>query len=245
MNNFGKLKEKILKKLTESYSKDDKPEVKKILKLIKENKDFRSLYLFYDGIEELNIPDSMSAELYIESVSNILIEKMSLVKPICKKINEMVSDVEVGENRLYESLDIISEKSNLQNIDKQIKSKKFLIDHLTKDKKSVVKESSIYSENESLLIAVLSNNFNALYDNTLNESEKVELKSILSMSNGDLLDKTTELRESILSSVNLLLKESTDTNLNNKLKTVSDEVSNMDVNKYNYYKMLQLKNGFI
>jgi DNA repair ATPase RecN len=102
MNNFGKIKDKILKKLTESYSKEDKPEVKKILKLIKENKDFRSLYLFYDGIEHLNMLDSTSAELYVESVSKILIEKMSLVKPICKRINEVVSDIQVDDNKLYE-----------------------------------------------------------------------------------------------------------------------------------------------
>lgn len=243
MNNFGKLKEKILKKLTESYSKNNKPEVKKILKLLKENKEFRSLYLFYDGIENLTISDSTSAELYVESVSKILNEKMALVKPICKQINEMVSDVEVLDNVLYESLDVISEKPNLHNINKQIEAKRSIIDHLTKKKKESVNESSIYSKNESLLIAVLSNNFNTLYDHTLNESEKVELKSILSMSNEDLSDKTNELRESIVSSVNLLLKESIDVDVTNKLKTVVDEVSKMDVNKYNYYKMLQLKNG--
>jgi hypothetical protein len=120
-----------------------------------------------------------------------------------------------------------------------------LIDHLTKNKKSVVKEFTMYSENESLLIAVLSNNFNTLYDNTLNESEKVILKNILSMTNDELSNKTNELRESILSIVNSTLKESTDENLTKKLREVVDEVSNMETIKYNYYKMLQLKNGLI
>ena len=45
MNKIGVLKTKILKKLTESYSSQNKSEMKDILKTIKENKDFKELYL--------------------------------------------------------------------------------------------------------------------------------------------------------------------------------------------------------
>ena len=55
MNKFGELKNKMLTKLTESYTKENKTEVKDILKTIKENKDFKEMYLFYEEIESKTI----------------------------------------------------------------------------------------------------------------------------------------------------------------------------------------------
>lgn len=57
MSKIGVLKTKILKKLTESYSNQNKSEMKDILKTIKENKDFKELYLFYEEIEDKYFED--------------------------------------------------------------------------------------------------------------------------------------------------------------------------------------------
>lgn len=243
MNNFGKLKDKILKKLTESYSKGEKKEVQKILKLMKKDKEFKEMYLFYEGIEnlELSIPDS--AQIYVESIEKILIEKQDLIKETCSKIEEFVSDIEVEDNQLYESIDILSEKTKLTNLDKKVLAKKKLIEHLSKKKNKPTNKTSIYSENENLLLAVLTNNFNIVYDNTLNESEKNELKNILSMSDSEITQKTNELKESIIDSVDKLLSESIDKEIENKLLSVKDLVTTMEPSKYNYYRMTQLKDG--
>lgn len=244
MNNFGKLKDKILKKLTESYSKNEKSEIKKILKLIKEDKEFKEMYLFYEGIENLELSLPGSAELYVESIEKILPEKNQLINETYKKINEYVSDVEIEHNELYESLDILSEKTSLSNLDKKVLSKKKLIEHLSKKKeKNEVSVPTVFSENEKLLMSVLSNNFNVLYNNTLNESDREKLKDILSINNEELTVKVNELKESIFNDVEKLLSESTDKDLINKLDVVKNEVKSMDVNKYNYYRMLQLKDG--
>lgn len=246
MNNFGKLKDKILKKLTESYSKNEKSEIKKILKLIKEDKEFKEMYLFYEGIENLELSLPGSAELYVESIEKILPEKNQLINETYKKINEYVSDVEIEHNELYESLDILSEKTSLSNLDKKVLSKKKLIEHLSKKKeKNEVSVPTVFSENEKLLMSVLSNNFNVLYNNTLNESDREKLKDILSINNEELTVKVNELKESIFNDVEKLLSESTDKDLINKLDVVKNEVKSMDVNKYNYYRMLQLKDGLI
>ena len=55
MNSFGKIKSKILHKLGESYVSGNKSEMKSILKTIKENKDFKEMYLFYEEIENKHI----------------------------------------------------------------------------------------------------------------------------------------------------------------------------------------------
>lgn len=244
MNNFGKLKDKILKKLTESYSKNEKSEIKKILKLIKEDKEFKEMYLFYEGIENLELSLPGSAELYVESIEKILPEKTQLINETYKKINKYVSDVEIEHNELYESLDILSEKTSLSNLDKKVLSKKKLIEHLSKKKeKNEVGVPTVFSENEKLLMSVLSNNFNVLYNNTLNESDREKLKEILSINNEELTVKVSELKESIFNDVEKLLSESSDKDLITKLDVVKNEVKSMDVNKYNYYRMLQLKDG--
>ena len=57
MNKFGVIKTKLLNKLTESYAKENKAEIKNILTTIKENKDFKEMYLFYEEIESKTISD--------------------------------------------------------------------------------------------------------------------------------------------------------------------------------------------
>jgi hypothetical protein len=124
-------------------------------------------------------------------------------------------------------------------------AKKKLVEHLTTKKE--IKESQLetYTSNENLLHAVLANNFNVLYTNNLNEEQQEELKTILSISNEDLVSKTTELKESILNKVGSLLSESNDNDLTTKLSKVKDEVQEMDLSKYNYYRLTQLKNGLV
>ena len=79
MSKFGILKTKILKKLTESYSTQNKKEVKDILSTIKENKDFKEMYLFYEEIENKYIEDKEVAQLYVENISPILRQNMEMV----------------------------------------------------------------------------------------------------------------------------------------------------------------------
>ena len=65
MKNFGALKTKLLNKLTESYAKENKAEIKSILSTIKENKEFKEMYLFYEEIENKFFEDKEIAKLYV------------------------------------------------------------------------------------------------------------------------------------------------------------------------------------
>jgi succinate dehydrogenase flavin-adding protein (antitoxin of CptAB toxin-antitoxin module) len=132
----------------------------------------------------------------------------------------------------------------LSNLEKKIVAKKKLIEHLTK-KKSVEKiiESKVYTANENLLHAVLANNFNVLYTNTLSEEQKTELKTILDLNDTDLKTKTTELKESLLDKIGTLINESTDSDMVKKLSSVKDEVLKKETSKLNYYRLTELKNG--
>jgi len=140
----------------------------------------------------------------------------------------------------------LSENDNLLNIDKKISAKKKLIDFLTGKKNKTVNEnkSSIFIKNQNLLHAVLTNNFNTIFDNSLNENEKKELKEIVSLNENELKDKVKNLKESIVSKIDSTILESKDdVELVTKLNNVKTEVMKTETTKYGYYKLKELKNG--
>ena len=245
MNKFGILKTKILKKLTESYSNKNKGEVKDILNTIKENKDFKEMYLFYEEIENKYFDDKEIAKLYVEEIQSVLKDKSDKIASFTKNLNTKLKDVEINENELYSNLDLLVQEENLSNVDKKIIAKKKLVEHLTTKKEIVKKEETQLVENENLLYAVLANNFNVLYNNSLNESQKKELQGILSLTDEDLEVKISDLKESILGQVGSILSESKDNDLTGKLTKVKDEVNEMKPSKFNYYRLVQLKNGLV
>jgi hypothetical protein len=243
MNSFGKIKSKILKKLIESYSTDNKSEMKTIIKSIKNNKDFKELYLFYEEIENKYFEDKELAKLYIQEINTILKNKYNNIAEFCNELDNKMGKIEIEENELYSSIDQLIEDDNLNNIDKKVIAKKKLVDYLTKKKEIKESEKTVHTTNENLLHAVLSNNFNVLYGSTLSEEQKEEFKNIVSMSKDEITEKTKELKESLNSKIDSLLSESTDNEISNKLNKVRDEINNKDESRVNYYRLVELKNG--
>ena len=243
MNKFGVIKTKLLNKLTESYAKENKAEIKNILTTIKENKDFKEMYLFYEEIESKTISDKETAKLYVEGLSSMLNQSKENLNVFCESLNKTLDGTEVVPNEIYEALDTLTESDKLSNIEKKVIAKKKLVEHLTSKKEINESKESTLVPNETLLNAILANNFNVLYSNTLSESQKEELKNILSIPYEDLITKTSELKESIIGQVSTLLSESNDTDLSTKLKAVKDEVTQMYPSRYNYYRLNELKNG--
>ena len=246
MNKFGIVKSKLLTKLTESYANENKAEIKDILTTIKENKDFKEMYLFYEEIENKYIEDKDTARLYVEGLNTYFgqpIGNWGKLNMFCESLHNKLGDVEIVTHDLYEALDVLSEPDKLSNIEKKVTAKKKLVEHLSTKKEIKESKETTLVPNENLLNAVLANNFNVLYSNTLSESEKDELKNILSISHDELITKSNELAESVINQVSALLSESNDTDLSNKLKAVKDEVTQMSPSRYNYFRLNELKNG--
>jgi hypothetical protein len=244
MNNFGKIKSKILKKLTEAYAENTlKQNTKNLFKVIKKNKDFKEMYLFYEEIENKYFEDRDTAKLYVEELSLILKQKASKINAFCEVINMSVYDTQIDENQLYDSIDQLLEEGNLTNIEKKVIAKKKLVEHLTTKKQVQEKAKETYTVNENLLHAVLANNFNILYESSLNDEQKETLKSIISLSDEDVKNKVGEIKESLYNKVNTLLSESTDNSFKDKLTDVKKEMDGMSPTKYNYYRLKELQNG--
>ena len=243
MNKFGQIKSKLLSKLTESYKKEDKNEMKNILSFLKENKEITELYLLYENIENKYFQDKEIANYYVEELSKSLKGKSKSLSDKLKKLNESIGNIETKYLSVYDHIDSLLEEDSLLNIESKVVSKKELVNYLTTKKEVNESKETSYSENEKLLHSVLANNFNVLYSNTLNEEQKNELKNIISLNDEEVQVKTKELKENILNKVKNLISESSDDDLKNKLNKVVDEVNSTTPSKYNFYKLKELENG--
>jgi hypothetical protein len=242
---FGKLKCKILSVLSEEYRNNNKENIGKILKLIKEDKNFKELYLFYEDFEKLSIKEPKQ---YLNNLKDVLSEKFELITETSNKIEKLLpKDIEYEYNSIYEGLDLLSIKFDLNNIVKKHESVDLLENHLITDKEEIIEESNnMYTKNEKLLKTILVNNFNILYENNLDETEKKLFKEIISINESDLKVNFNLLKEDILKKLDNIIKENHDEILNEKIKEVKDEVLlNSKVNKLNYLKLKDLSNDII
>lgn len=246
MSNFGEIKTKLLSKLTESYMSDNKSEIKDLVNKLKSNKNLVEMYMFYEGIENLNISTKDKAKLYVESIEPILIDKMKSIKKDCKEFGKSLKNVVAESNEMYDCLDVLSEENNIHNISKKIESRdKFINLLMTKKETKKVEEPTVHTENHSLLNAVLVNNFNVKFTDFLNEEQKQTFSKIVSMSNEDLSKEMNTLKEDINKKIESLLTESSDDSMNDKLKKVKSDVNESEVTRYNYYKLIELKSGLV
>ena len=163
-----------------------------------------------------------------------------------KEIGKSLKDVVVESNSLYNDLDILSEETNMHNIASKIDARENLMSHLIKEKKKEVFEKpSVQIENHSLLNTVLVNNFNIKYGDFLNEEQKETLHKIVSMTNEELISEMNSVKKELNNKLDSLLKESTEDSVVSKLTNVKSEVEKSEISKFNYYKLIELKNGLI
>jgi hypothetical protein len=241
MATFGNIKNKILVKLTESYGKKDfKNNLNTYFKPITKNDTLKEMYSLYEELEGKTFEDKETATLYVEELSRILKEKTSEIQTDLNQLNESLSNVESKSNDLYESIDSLSTPDNLSNISDKVIAKKYLVEHLTKNKTN---ESLTVDEgvNESLLNSVLVNNFNVSFDKTLNEEEKGRLKNILSLNQEDLETKFEEITESIKGKLDSIVES--DAEFKTKSIEVKTEINEMTQSKYNLYRLEELLNN--
>lgn len=240
MSNFGDVKTKLLVKLTESYTSDKKSDVKELLKQVKSNKNLIEMYLFYEDVENKHIPSIDTAKLFVEQVESLLVQKSKLVNESILNLSESLKGVTPNKNEVYECLDILSEDTTLLNIEKKVIAKEKLLKHLTTSKQTQIEESAPHTDNQSLLNAVLVNNFNTKFTDFMNEEQKETFKKIVSMKDEELSIEMSTLKESMTQKFDTLISEESDSMLIEKLKEAKREVSESTMSKFNYYRLVEL-----
>jgi hypothetical protein len=245
MASFGTIKSKILVKLTESYGGDNfKENLNNVFKPIMNNDSLKELYSLYEEIETMTFEDKETASIYVDEISSILKTRYDQVNDtihvrLLSDINEHLKDVECETNELYEWLDTLSNPDKLGNVSHKVKAKKKLVEHLTTPK--TIEKLTFKSVNEHLLSSVLVNNFNVSYDEKLTENEKERLKTYMSLAGDDLNTKFSELKESVYNKLDTLVENEKD--FTEKSKQVKSEVDQMEVNRFNLFRLEDLSQG--
>jgi len=247
MKNFGKLKSKLIKKLSDSYNDGTlKPNIKLYFNPIMENETIKDLYIFYDEFENKTISNVVTAKEYVNEIASTLKGKHNEINNFVNNLDKKMGDVlDVENNEIYEHLDTLLYGDRLGNLGEKLQAKSKLVEHLIKPKKTDIDLVENYSTNERLLYAVMVNSFNEKFSTNLTEEEKQELKVILNLNKNELKIKINELKENVLTKIDKLLSESNNNDLEIKLTDVINEVNQMDYTKFNYYKLNRLQSDII
>ena len=244
MATFGEIKTKIEETFINLYGKKEfKYFSNQFRTIVLENKDIAELYYIYDDLMQNK---GMSVDLvndYVnESVeySQILVENNS---KILSKVNSWINaiDLHSNSNNKYETIDTVIYNKSIKNLESILESKKQISKILTTPKKEKIVSESINLPLETM-IKVANSKLNEEISN-LSETEKNEIKEIVSLSNDELGLRMERLKESIVGNLKMKLNESDEKDLKNTIQKTVDKIQNSPIDFYNYYKLKQLQEG--
>lgn len=232
MSKFGTLKSKIEKKLLESYNdKSFKKEIKFFKDNILTDKEFSKLYYFYG---ELSSPKGLSEQESKDFITeSITIMKLLKLNPDnIKKINKWTLGIK-AENEYKFIDDLISESVDIKNI---LSAKKNITKNLTEEqietttKVNVPLKSMVSIANQTL----------STYLESLSESDKKEVKTILKMKDSTVKEKFEPLREEVITKLHSHLEKIDNDEEKNKITETIEIIQNKPIDKVEFFKLKSL-----
>ena len=231
MKNFGLIKTKIEDKLVQSYSKNSlKSELKTFKSLVLENRNALQLYHLYDSLSSPQGHSDDDSKLFLDEAITMINNLKKTVN--LEKINEWVKDIKT-ENR-YSDIDIVVE-GKITKLNSIVTNKKNIVENLkrkkeTKDIINLPLKTMLKVANKTLSEAI----------SNLDEKEKTELTSIISLSNDEFKKQFSELKEATIKKLETLLTEQTDTDLTKKVNETLNRIKTEMPNNLNFYKLQKL-----
>jgi hypothetical protein len=243
MSTFGSIKTKLEEAASSLYGKPSfKAFMQNFKNLVLENKDISEIYFIYDDLNSNKGLDRDIADDYInESIEycQILIESNS------SKINNIDSwlnkFVKTNKNN-YKNIDNTVYLNSIKDLEVVLESKKQIKKVLTEN----TKKEELVKENFNLPISAMVNIANKKLSeefSNLNESDKNELKQIVSLSSNDLKKEVNGLKEDIVSKLKNKINESSEKDLELTITETINKVMESKVDHYNLYKLRKLNEG--
>jgi len=228
---FGLLKSKIEKHLLESYSKGVfKDEIKIFKRFVLEDNKLSKLYHLYDELNKNKGFDKGYAEEYLKES----VEVYNNTTPSRKSIDLLewwVGDVETVNE--YKDIDTYLSKDDslIENI---LSSKKNIIESLTKKEKV----------NETVNVPLdkmveVSNQTIETYLQNIDESERKEIKKILSLNEGELIQRFNILSEITIEKLEKTKKD-VDEETQKQIDDVIGKIQKESINHISYVKLKEL-----
>jgi F0F1-type ATP synthase membrane subunit b/b' len=210
--------------------------------LVLENKDISEIYFIYDDLNSNKGLDRDIADDYInESIEycQILIESNS------SKINNIDSwlnkFVKTNKNN-YKNIDNTVYLNSIKDLEVVLESKKQIKKVLTENTKKEEVVTENYNLPISTMVSIANKKLSEEFSN-LNESDKNELKQIVSLSSNDLKKEVNGLKEDIVSKLKNKINESSEKDLELTITETINKVMESKVDHYNLYKLRKLNEG--
>lgn len=235
---FGEIKSKIETYLTESYQKNTlKDNLFVFEQLVLKNKNISKIFYLYDELsDKKGLDESIANEFVNESITSYE-NLFNKVTP--KQIQELKSWVgHVKCENKYQHIDHLFSNSVL-TLENKIKSKKVILESLKIQK----------GENREIINVPLKAMVNVAnktvenYLSSLNESERKELKKILSTPKETLVENYKTEKENVISKLNNQKETESDTETINTIDQVLNKLQTESFSELNYYKLKQLNEG--
>ena len=180
---------------------------------------------------------------YINEIQSILSIKNKTLTPLYENLMTLVADVETTDNPIYDMLDNLLEEKSLSNIESKLSNRNKIKKHLLTKKESIVSESTKnFTQNEKLLVTLLTTEFNNKFTDNLSESDKKEFNEIITLTSEQLDENFNTTKNDVLKRLDFLLNENYSEDYIEKLKEVKEQINTEDFvpNRLNYYKLNQL-----
>ena len=160
-----------------------------------------------------------------------------------KKYVELTDDLELTEhnNTIYSQLDSLIFNDSVRAIEKNLRNKRSLVEHLTREDK-VSKMNGLVSN--SIFSSLATKKFNEKYS-TLEETDKTKLKKLLSLTKEEISVTMKELKENTLKQLDTLTVEAEKDEMKTKLKQVSESIVNSKNDALSIIKIENLNKSLI
>lgn len=230
---FGVIKTLVENKLVESFKKDSlKTDMYYFNKKLLKNKDFCKMMSIYDNLNENKGLDKETSKYLIDDLS-VEFNKIKLSEDIVNFIKSWTKDI-VLENK-YETIDDLL-YGDLIKPEKKSIAKKKIVESLTKTKTVVENKTPKVPISSIVKIA---NSTAEKYLENLSESEKKQVKEILTSKDENLKTNFNNLKEGAINKIDTLISES-DEDLKKVLIETKERISKVQPSKKEYIKLLSL-----
>ena len=235
--NFGTIKSKIEKILTESYLDETfKDQMFVFDQLVLKNKNIKKLYFLYDELSTNKGLDKNLAENFINECTIVFENTVNkITKNQLKDLELWTSGVKVKNN--YEDIDNLF-TSNVALLENKLKSKNLISENLQKKSEENLEINTTLDN----LVDVGNKTINDYLSN-LSESEKLKIKNILKESDEKLKLKFDLLKETIVEKLTDVKENENDKEVLEKINLTITKVQNENFDKLNYLKLKDLEKG--
>jgi hypothetical protein len=230
---FGILKTKIEDKLIYSYVNNKmKKDLFVFEQLILNNKNLSKLYLMYDELSsKKGLNESLGNDFISENILGFKSIKQNVLKSDLDEINMWIGHLK-SENR-YRDVDNLF-TSDVTRLEEKVKSKQNILTNLMEVQKVNESKTNISLPN---LMEIANKTVND-YLNTLSESEKKEIKKIMTEDEDKLKIEFNFIKENSINRLNNLKLSESDSDV---VKTIDETISKIDGETFTKISYVKLK----